>query len=500
MFSLLGKREIGTKIEIATSENLIEQNNVLFKEIADMIISNEDHLSDSTKEMIKRLQTKHVKVMRLTLELIEFCVQNCGILFHKQMAKQKFLEPYIKLATEKGIHDDIKRDMLGMLSEWTHNMPDEVRSNFEIEFSKLLSKGVIFPNVKNSKKISPHPHNYKPHQQPSQSQPPIGNMYPGQTPYANTYPYTQGPAYPAYPAYPYAYPTQRPPAGGVVYPYAGQAYPGQVYPQYIPQGQVPPNQPAAAPQPSQPPNIETVTNLMNLLLETMRENDPTKENYSQNSLIKEFYDQCVNDQRSIVSYLETCSDDKVIEKLLELNDKLLFAIEKYNQGVKAYGSKKPESSHVYSSSSASLSSSYPAFQPVSQTSAPKSQTNPFVNDLIDLTPPVSYPSSSVSPSSSNPFLTPSYENSQSQSQSQQQPLVSSEEERKVMNELFYQDVDPAQIERDLQQLGINENTQAQIDDGENFDDFLNRMNQPPASSSSSSSQPGPSSSDRKSVV
>lgn len=141
---------VGQRIDQATDTSLTSENWAWNMEICDMINESEDGPKDAVRAIRKKLQNsigKNYIVVQLTLTILETCVKNCGRRFHQQIATKDFLLELIKILTPKYDAPTVIQDkVLSLIQSWAaafQSAPDlkEVGKMY----ADLKAKGIEFP-------------------------------------------------------------------------------------------------------------------------------------------------------------------------------------------------------------------------------------------------------------------------------------------------------------------------------------------------------------------
>ncbi|OUC40718.1 VHS domain protein [Trichinella nativa] len=143
---------VGQKIEQATDANHPTENWSLIMEVCDLICSREDGPKEAIRAIKKRLQLnmgKNNTAVLYTLTLLEACVKNCGLRFHRVVAQKDFIQELIRLIGTK--YDPpllIQEKVLGLIRTWADTFRGIPELNeLSIAYDELVAKGVQFPSA-----------------------------------------------------------------------------------------------------------------------------------------------------------------------------------------------------------------------------------------------------------------------------------------------------------------------------------------------------------------
>eukprot|EP00123_Amoebidium_parasiticum_P016264 comp23361_c0_seq1/m.38597 comp23361_c0_seq1/g.38597 ORF comp23361_c0_seq1/g.38597 comp23361_c0_seq1/m.38597 type:complete len:337 (-) comp23361_c0_seq1:169-1179(-) len=143
--------EVGKLVEEATSEQLMAEDWEKNLNITDVINATDNGPTDAIRAIKKRLSNKNQKVVLLTLTVLETCVKNCGLRFQELTGRKDFMDRFVTVASQKNSCGERARIML---AEWV----DAFKSIPGVDFSPMLAayealrkEGHVFPAVDSTK-------------------------------------------------------------------------------------------------------------------------------------------------------------------------------------------------------------------------------------------------------------------------------------------------------------------------------------------------------------
>ncbi|KRY50458.1 TOM1-like protein 2 [Trichinella britovi] len=146
--------------EQATDANHPTENWSLIMEVCDLICSREDGPKEAIRAIKKRLQLnmgKNNTAVLYTLTLLEACVKNCGLRFHRVVAQKDFIQELIRLIGTK--YDPpllIQEKVLGLIRTWADTFRGIPELNeLSIAYDELVAKGVQFPSAEEMQSDAP---------------------------------------------------------------------------------------------------------------------------------------------------------------------------------------------------------------------------------------------------------------------------------------------------------------------------------------------------------
>lgn len=149
-FSLGGELStpVGQAVERATLDTMREPDWSQNLEICDMVNSNPEGPEQAARALRKRIKHDKESVVRLSLTIVETCVKNCGVNFHRAIATREFMDELTPLAVgRKGPR--LQEETLRLIQQWA--LAFKQRSGpfgiFTETYQQMKAQGLPFSSV-----------------------------------------------------------------------------------------------------------------------------------------------------------------------------------------------------------------------------------------------------------------------------------------------------------------------------------------------------------------
>ncbi|CAG9333142.1 unnamed protein product [Blepharisma stoltei] len=135
-------------IDEATSETLLRPDLQLNVSVTDRVNSRPDMPKEAIKHIKRRLLSRNAKVLMLTLELLEFMVNNSSLPFHTQVGSKDFLNTFAVMIKNKDSDPQVKEKLKNLVNAWALKFRDcqDILPGFMQLYASLKAGGVQFQN------------------------------------------------------------------------------------------------------------------------------------------------------------------------------------------------------------------------------------------------------------------------------------------------------------------------------------------------------------------
>ncbi|CAN0339365.1 unnamed protein product [Ectocarpus sp. 12 AP-2014] len=137
---------IGSLIEKATSESLVNTDWALNMQICDEINHQGDGPSHAAKALKRRLKSDNPKILELTLTLCETTMKNCSRPLHRAVGSREFLAEVAGLCSgQKGY--EVRSRALGLIQDWGIAFQSDRSLAYSETYGRLKAQGARFPEA-----------------------------------------------------------------------------------------------------------------------------------------------------------------------------------------------------------------------------------------------------------------------------------------------------------------------------------------------------------------
>ncbi|KAL7294106.1 hypothetical protein TKK_0012137 [Trichogramma kaykai] len=121
MMSLFAGSPFDADVEKATDHKRTSEDWALIMEICDKVGNSTQHAKDCLRSIMKRLSNQDPHIVLLAITLLDACSNNCGKVFHLEIASREFEGQFIKLLNSNRNQPVIYEKLKALLKKWAEN-------------------------------------------------------------------------------------------------------------------------------------------------------------------------------------------------------------------------------------------------------------------------------------------------------------------------------------------------------------------------------------------
>ncbi|XP_001603212.2 signal transducing adapter molecule 1 isoform X1 [Nasonia vitripennis] len=146
MSFLSGSQPFDADVEKATSDKSTSEDWALIMEICDKVGNSPQHAKDCLRSIVKRLFATDPHIVILAITLLDACSNNCGKVFHLEIASREFETQFTKLIINSRSQPKIHEKLKALLKKWAEGdfKTDPQLNLIPSLYQKLKADGIDF--------------------------------------------------------------------------------------------------------------------------------------------------------------------------------------------------------------------------------------------------------------------------------------------------------------------------------------------------------------------